>query len=387
VECLLVLDAGDAVSREIHETEKNSIQLRIAGETLLDAMSYLGYGALGLGEGDLLFGGRFIREAAGARRIPILSSSIIRAGGADPFAAEAISIEAGPYRIGVASIVSHGFAGFVTAHQDPDEPLAVLPTEDAMRRALDKLAGSSLKILLLHAPYREIIDLVRAVRGFDIAIGAHESNWKSYGAPHWIEDTAVVQTGWDGKTIGRLDLRLAADGSFEIASGREIILDSSFPDHPAMVALHQAYLARVAGAIDEILAEYPVVPPPSGTRYVGTAACVSCHEAQAAAWRTTKHAIAWRTLAERRRDYDPECYACHTVGFGYEGGFRVPDETPDREDSGCENCHGAGADHVARPREPYGKPVDEARCRTCHNPVHSPQFNYATYLPQIKHPE
>ncbi|MBN1421232.1 MAG: hypothetical protein JXP34_20835 [Planctomycetes bacterium] len=386
-ECLVILDAGDAVSRENHATEKSSIQLRIAGETLLDAMGLLGYAALGLGEGDLLFGGSFIREAAGTAGVPLLSSSVILAETAEPLASEALFIPAGPHRVGIASVVSDGFAGFVTAHQDPDEPLAVLPTEEALGRALEKLGDASPKILLFHAPYQKIRDLVRVVRGFDIVIGAHESDWTSFCEPRWVEDTAIVQTGWEGRTVGRLDLRLFADGSFEIAGGREITLDSTLPDHPEMVALHEAYLARVAGAIDEILAQHPVVPPPAGTRYVGTAACEPCHETQAAAWRTTKHAVAWRTLADLRRDYDPECYACHTVGFGFEGGFRVPDQTPDREDVGCESCHGAGADHVARPNDPYGTPVGEARCQTCHNPVHSPQFDYATYLPQIQHPQ
>jgi hypothetical protein len=151
-----------------------------------------------------------------------------------------------------------------------------------------------------------------------------------------------------------------------------------------MVALHDEYLARVEAAVEQILEDYPVRPPPTGGRYLGSNGCKSCHDAQWRSWRATKHAAAWQTLSLRNRDFDPECFACHTTGFTYEGGFRLYSQTPLMAGVQCEDCHGAGADHAASPALPYARPT-EATCTECHVPLHSPDFNYGTYLPKIAH--
>ena len=89
---------------------------------------------------------------------------------------------------------------------------------------------------------------------------------------------------------------------------------------------------------------------------------------------------------DRRRDYDPECFACHTNGFQFTGGFTLYEDTPAMAAVQCESCHGAGADHCDAPLLPYSRP-GEAACLRCHVPLHSPEFDYGTYLPKVAHPK
>jgi hypothetical protein len=380
---VLLLDAGDFIAREGRTPEKNSIQLMIAARFMLDAMDWLGYAAANAGEGDLVFGDTFLKEIAAPLSFPVVTNSILL-DGRPVFPGHTVAV-AGGVRAGVVGVTSDAFGAYVLDHADPGRPLTVRALDEAARRGLDLVAqGVDLKILLAHAPLPAVRALLEAVPGYDIVISGHDTDEFAVIEPEVIRGAHLVQTGWDGKYMGRLDLTLNQEGTLVAVAGSETALDATWPDHPHMVALHEEYLARVAEAIEEILEAYPVSPPPTGGQYVGATECRTCHLEEWRSWRETKHALAWRTLQDRHRDYDPECFACHTTGFQYEGGFRLITETPLMADVQCETCHGAGADHGAAPALPYARP-DEATCTRCHVPLHSPDFDYETYLPKILH--
>jgi hypothetical protein len=85
--------------------------------------------------------------------------------------------------------------------------------------------------------------------------------------------------------------------------------------------------------------------------FVGSAACKSCHPKAYKIWKNSKHSHAYETLVVRakhpsNRQFDPECIVCHTVGFGFNGGFRDTTTTPLLTDVGCESCHGPASIHV-----------------------------------------
>ena len=380
---VLILDAGDFIARQDREPEKSSLQLMIAAEFMLDAMAWMGYAAANVGEGDLIFGDTFLRGLAEQTSVPLLSASLL-ADGAGVFPAMHIAAVAG-LRVGIVGYMADGFAPYVLDHADPGRPLTLAPAKDALRHGLELLGDEAdVRILLAHAPLTDLRPLLEEVPGYDIVISGHDTDETVIVEPEEINGARLVQTGWDGKQIGRLDLTFDREAALTEVAGSAATMDSRWPDHPVMTALHEEYLTRVAEAIDQILEEYPVSAPPTGGQYVGSMACRTCHQGEWDSWRTTKHALAWRTLADRNRDYDPECFACHTTGFQFEGGFRILEQTPHMSSVGCETCHGAGAVHCETPLLPYGRPV-ESTCQTCHVPLHSPGFDYGTYLPQILH--
>jgi hypothetical protein len=94
-------------------------------------------------------------------------------------------------------------------------------------------------------------------------------------------------------------------------------------------------------------------PDKDGPTYVGSQACKSCHSYAYDIWKETPHHHAYQTLVAAKRpsnrQYDGECIVCHTVGFGYQGGFKDPVNTPKLRDVGCEGCHGPASLHVNNP--------------------------------------
>lgn len=380
----MIVDGGDFIAREARPAEKSAIQLRIAAEIFAEAMAWLGYGAANVGEGDLVFGDVFLRETAARYLLPVVSASVV-SGSERVFPEIRVATVAG-VRIGIAGVLHGGFDAYVQAHSDPGRPLRVVDARDAAARALQLLEPESVrvKILLAHLPADDLRALVSEVPGFDIAIPAHDASMPALPAGDDVNGTVVAPSlGWDGQLIGRLNLLVHLDTPLVEVTGSETIpLDGTWPDHPEMVALHDRYLERVKEAVDEILEAYPVSPPPSGGSYVGSLACRTCHQTSWMSWRTREHAAAWQTLRDLQRDYDPECFACHSTGFQYTGGFRIFDDTPQMAGVQCESCHGAGQEHCDAPDIPYGA-TSEATCRSCHVELHSPDFDYATYLPQV----
>ena len=145
--------------------------------------------------------------------------------------------------------------------------------------------------------------------------------------------------------------------------------------------------------------------------YVGQQSCADCHETATAVWRKSNHSRAWQSLKETAkpaRDFDPECIACHVVGWHttellpYKGGFLSEKETPRLTSVSCEACHGQGENHARAEagsnatlqtnlRKAIRLPVEggaaKKHCLTCHDGNNSPHFDFETYWKKIEHKE
>ncbi len=130
-------------------------------------------------------------------------------------------------------------------------------------------------------------------------------------------------------------------------------------------------------------------PPGEGeAAYLGNAGCKACHAASFVVYRETGHARAYQQLENVHQQYRLECVACHVVGFQQPGGVCRVDHVATREGVGCENCHGPGSLHAARPNTqpmPRNAPTGGV-CVGCHTPENSPHFDYSLYLPRVLGP-
>lgn len=112
-------------------------------------------------------------------------------------------------------------------------------------------------------------------------------------------------------------------------------------------------------------------------KFVGAATCAQCHPGPHSEWSQTLHAGALETLEAIGQGTNAVCLPCHTVGFGETGGFVNRATTNALAGVQCENCHGAGGDHVRDPINPAVKPfvsISADICGACHTGSHQPTF-------------
>ena len=145
--------------------------------------------------------------------------------------------------------------------------------------------------------------------------------------------------------------------------------------------------------------------------FVGSKKCKMCHKEAFKSWETTTHAKGFDVLKPGERsdakekfgldsgkDYttDESCLACHTTGYGKEGGYAVPAADDEKavkkmeklEGVGCECCHGAGDEYkklhgnIKKEKRQYTwdemaaagmTKIDVETCAGCHNDK-SPTF-------------
>ncbi len=193
--------------------------------------------------------------------------------------------------------------------------------------------------------------------------------------PEKLGQTWLLTAGDSGK--GLVEVRMLngkPDGY------RVVDLSPDFEDDPAVARIYSRYTQRVAasGLLDR-------VDRRPSEAFAGTAACSSCHGAAAKVWKNSEHAHALASLSEAGHDRDPECVPCHVVGLDRKGGFESVAKTAQLANVGCESCHGPGKAHADSPATVRMGKVGEASCQPCHEPEHSPGFNFKDYWRSIAH--
>lgn len=224
-------------------------------------------------------------------------------------------------------------------------------------------------------------------------------------------DPAFVQTTADEVTRLQAELQRLTAPLTRPESGyvqvEQVPLTRSLPRDP-VVAQRMEELDRQIGELN-LKASAGPPPPAAATQpsYIGVSGCQrGCHDEAVEFWRTTRHAHAWQTLVDVKKDLSLDCVQCHSVGFDEAGGANLWTLTqwqrglqaaatagkngasPDLRNIQCEVCHGPGSLHVRSPMKvpiPVPRPV-EGRCRSCHTVDHSDTFAFAPYLRDILGP-
>jgi hypothetical protein len=236
--------------------------------------------------------------------------------------------------------------------------------------------------------------------------------------------TMLVSLGHKGKYVGVVGVFRTgkADRPFElkyqlVEMGEEFMTPVAKEADQPIVKLMDEYTAELKR--DNYLELYRQIPHPNqaaakgkkAPTYVGTDRCTDCHVAAGKIWEKTPHHEAYQTLVKAKqpsnREYDPECIVCHTVGFGYDGGFTTAAKTPKLKNVGCESCHGPGSLHSNNPgnmalralMNPWKAPAGEMEvakarrirriddaCQKCHDPENDVNWSFERNWPKIAHP-
>lgn len=358
--------------------------------SLVSAMDRMGYAATGIGEQDLALDPEHYDSLTAEASFARLSANLVRASNGEPVWEPFTLVESAGKKIGVLSLTRYNPA-FARSLPDGDTVLVASPLESA-RRLLPRIREEAdLVVLLANMPMDDSRLLVRQVKGIDLVLGAWDGKL-SGGIPVREGGTAIIYAGRLGQHLAEVRLHFREERQPDVELYMHG-LDRFYPEDEAMNTSVRATLralneehrrqAERRRAAAEGLAAKPTASE-SKLTYRGAEICTDCHPAAVERWRQSAHAGAFRILEMQEADFNPECVGCHVVGEGEPGGFVDALSTPKLRDVQCEACHGPAGDHPEDPSLAL-RPVRISTCTACHDSENSPEFNYYSYWPRIRH--
>lgn len=412
------LDLGGLVKRRDRQTE---IKYRYVLESLVD----MGYDAVALGANELLLDNvDSIAEAL--MNLPPTKNPVISANAGVYGLQESIEtgltqqfkvIEAGGKRIGVTAVLGAKHCAALKNRQE----IGTAPATEALAKIAPQLAAQKcdIQVLLVHGDVSEAGALGRQFPQFQVvaAGGGAEEPPKQ---PRQVEGSKAVLIEPGHKGMYVIVLGVFNDPQQPVRYQR-VPLDHRFAESPEMQAKLTAYQQELETLGWSGLGLNGLAHPDGD--FAGSAACADCHTKAWAVWERSKHHHAFETLAELKppRQFDPECIACHVVGWNpqqyvpYATGYTSLEETPDHTDVGCESCHGPAAAHVKvesgeatvtdaeqealraalrmkivanegnKDGQEFSGGAVVKNCMHCHDLDNSPAFDFQKYWPSVEH--
>jgi hypothetical protein len=405
-------------------------QADIKHRRTIEALIEIGYQAVGFGVKDLrteLLGMAINLDES---KNPLTSANVGLLDFDSGFTKRWRVVEVGdekPVRIGVTQVIAKS----ALAEVSPSDDLVTVDPETALAELLPQIEADACdqNVLMVYGTSEEARQLAQKFDVFDWVVAGRGADEPSHIAER-IEGTTrgggsyLVGVGHKGMYAVVVGL-YRQNGSSKPGEGWEARyqktpLDHRWADSPAMAANLAAYQAELQQLGWKGLGLKPA-DHPTEREFAGSDACRDCHTAAWEVFENTPHFHTTETLVALKpaRHFDPECIACHAVGwepqkyYPFKTGWLGYSETPKMYGQGCENCHGPAARHVAV--ENGDIEVDEEEetalrqalhleigenegnmkgqdlgivvnnCLGCHDLDNSPDFDFQKYWPEVAH--
>lgn len=350
----VVVDSGDVLGATQDWTKFEYIQ---------KAFEVMDYDAIAIGDQDLTYGADVLSALMQGSPMPYVSANAA-VDGVEP---SAEIIDRRGVSVGVVSVTSP--RAFAFGDGEAPEGVALADPLERVRAEVASVAPStSLVVVLYHGYVEDARALAEAVEDVDVIVCGHEG--RSLQVPERVDDTWIVSAGQNGEWVGRLTLRLDEDLRPVSAEPQLIPMDDQILESPQVAAL-------IADYQDEVQAEQRERILAAGVdESAQPQACGACHAEQLEQWQATPHASAAQTLRDLDREFDPDCWDCHSAAPLEPEAARLPDVS-------CVACHRVGP-ATAQGHEIL-EPLTAATCLTCHTEGKSPHFDEERYWPKVVH--
>ena len=361
--------------------ENDSPEYRDVASFLMDAKVLLGVDAVGMGEKELRYGLSFLRANIERSGLPVVCSNLFLRNG-KPVVQPYIIKKIGTVKVGFFGLMSDKFS--YGPSQDSirvEEPVA------AARRVVAEMRkkGATMTVMLSQLGKVDSEDLVATVPGVDVLIVGHASSLLMKG--RMIKNTVACYGGEKGQHMGRTIVSLDAKRAQATAENDVFMMSPEVGEQAEIAKLVKTFEDGFNEKQRKIQKERAVEEGKSKSesvdRFLGADLCIRCHQAEGNQWKTTSHAVAWKTLTDGGNETKAECVGCHVVGYRKAGGFQSVADASKLANVQCENCHGMGTKHesFAGPR----KTVAEAMCVECHQGDSDPHWDWQAKRALIVH--
>jgi len=339
-------------------------------------MKQMGYQAVNIGEKDLTLGVDYLKYVQESFQAPLVCANLMKDG--MPLFSQYKIVKLGKISVGIIGVISKKYQYFIDTQESK---LTLSEPQDSIKSVMGKIKEKVELIVLLGS--MDIEEAKGVLQKFPIIKIALLSSDRDNPSCEMEKDTncIIATSSKKAEYVNKIELnfnqkeREITDFSFSF-----IPLSEDIPDSSLMTQLMDLYQQMIES---EDLVRKVKRRSLEGRKFVGSKTCQSCHKDAYTIWERTSHSRAYETLIKKGKRKDPECLACHTVGFFYETGFVKDTETPSLIGVGCESCHGTGSEHI-REHEPMGK-VERSSCAKCHTKEKSQNFKFDKYCPKILH--
>lgn len=357
---------------------------------ILRAYESMGYDGLNIGLAEARLSRDQLAQVRNGETAPLVSANLFDSTDGELIFPSHRWVERAGLRIACIGVIDPMIVG-----NNLGEGLEIRPMREVLLELLPGLADRADLIVLLAYTDREgLEELAREFYECDIILGGHvtqpSSEWEQKN------QSLVAYITNQAKALGTSPITVEARGGVTAETLGMILLTDDYPEHSAIRALAQEYRNEIRHTplkIDEpgaVLTENAVPGVQATASYVGSDSCASCHRSAYTAWEESGHAHAFDSLKNRDSDADPNCIACHTVGFGSKSGYQREFGERKLIHVGCESCHGPGSEHVSQHQsgDPITfrfRPLGPADCQRCHYGEFSRPFDWEQFWPKVKH--
>jgi hypothetical protein len=343
-------------------------------DAALEALRTLGCDAFVPAEAEIRRGAEF--EAAAARRpdLRVVCANLYLAGTDTRVFAPWILHETRDGRTVAVVGVAAPFDGVAPCWR-------IGPLDEAVRSALAELRGRADAVIVAGGLEDDTAAALAAnFRDLTLVVGGNSVRGSRHAQP--TRGAPVMFVGDFGWHVGRVEF----DEKFRLTDSWLAWLDNGVPDDADVAGIVARWQASVseenAGFAEKLVDEL------RGQKFAGSESCASCHAAEYATWKASRHSHAMTTLAAKSADRDPSCVACHLHDVP-----RDPAAAPVATSLGvgCESCHGGAARHVLLARRASSDaaralaPATRDACLRCHVPPNVTHFDFAEEWPKIAH--
>lgn len=379
---LLKVDIGDAIegSADYDQIEYRYIQ---------HAFAAMGYDALNIGHREAQLTAAQLRELKAKSPVPMLSANLLDAATRVSIFEPFRIVRRGPWRIALVGVMDSRSIGDALG-----EGLALENIETVLGKVLPALKGQAdFIVLLAFVDEAALHSLAKQFYELDIVLGGKVAQPSQELFRE--NQSLILATTNQSRALGTLGVTLAAPGKVTPIKGEVILVSDRIVQDEEIAALAVAYrgeVRRTTLALDDpaTLRQDMVPGVKASAQFAGSETCLGCHPSAAKVWQTSAHARAWKTLIARDADADPNCIACHSIGFGTPSGYRREFKATKLVNVGCESCHGPGSQHVEQRSagltdRDHFRTLGTGDCQKCHHGEFSRPFDWDKFWPAVQH--
>ncbi len=376
------VDIGDAIKGA---EDYNLIEYKY----ILQACAGMGFDAMNLGQREAQLSAQSLRALKTNAPVSLISANLLDSSSGKPIFDGYKIVRRGPYQIALIGVLDATGMG-----DNLGQGLMIEKMEATLSRLLPEVKKKAdILILMAFTDETTLAKLAQDFYEFDLVLGGKVSQPSQKLEKQ--NRSLILYTTNQSRTLGILKMTIAGRAQLvPLAHEMRLLLDR-IPEHPAIKALAEAYRAEIRHtrlALDDPahLAENQVPGVKRSATYAGSASCEPCHQTATQIWKKSSHAQAFSVLVSKKADADPNCVACHTIGFGSLSGYQRAFAGAKLIDVGCESCHGPGSLHVEQhqaqaPSAFQFRPLGQGDCQKCHYGEFSRPFNWDTFWPPIQH--